>query len=163
MSDFKPSSKVKIDLASEIVGGAKVPHTTSQPLLRMRDDKVVIAAFAFLFSAEDMRAKVMPRPTLWLVADIETGAVIERLKCSETDFSAQPFDGRYSISWEPPQRFDAQYFEEAYAELDEVRRGYVTSGVLDVESYERYFNTILSAVPPEYRVFYSELGGPRAL
>lgn len=163
MSDFKPSSKVKIDLASEIVNGARVPHTTSQPLLRMRDGKVVIAAFAFLFSAEDMRAGVVSRPTLWLVADIETGAVIERLKCSDADFSEQPFDGRYSIRWEPPQRFDPQYFEDAYSELDAVRRRYVTSGVLDVESYERYFNSILSAVPPEYRIFYSELGAPSAL
>ncbi|MDZ4169624.1 MAG: hypothetical protein U1E26_08205 [Coriobacteriia bacterium] len=163
MSDFKPSGEVRALHSSEIVGGVKVPHTTSQPLIRMHEGRAVIASFAFLYSADDMRSGLMPRPQVWLIADMVTGAVLERYECRTNDFSSESADSRYSIRWEPPSGLDAEYFEAAYAQLDAVRMEYAASGTVNIEAYRRYFNAIVDAVPPTYRVFYRDLGSPDML
>lgn len=129
----------------------------------MHEGKPVLAVFAFLYAAADMRTGLMPRPQLWLIADMESGAVLERYKSDESDFSAEPADGRYTIHWEPPISLSAGYFDDTYAVLDEVRRQYLASGTVDGAAYRRYFDAIVAAVPPAYRVFYEDLGSPDAL
>lgn len=46
-----------------------------------------LAVFTFFYSHEDIDAGLVERPTMWAIADIETGEIIEERLTKDKDFS----------------------------------------------------------------------------
>jgi hypothetical protein len=163
MSDFKLAKGIDAAFAAEILPGAGTPHRTSQPLVRMHEGKAVLCSFASTYTSDEIRAGRIGRPRYWAIADLATGALIARFDCREYDFSAESFDTKYSMQYDAGDRRGAKYFDQAFAILDEVRRESIGSGMVDKELYRSYFTMVVDSIPPEYRIFYRDLGSPDSL
>lgn len=157
MSKQKPIKEVLNGLKMKALGGAKIPHGMSNPVLRRLKDKVVIATFIYTYNKENLESKKMPRPTYWMAADIETGELIGHFTCKQAEFSNQPYDRLYAAI--PPDKVKAtpEYFANLYKIFDGVREGYIQSEKVDRKSYGDYLEKILAIVPVEYGPFYKDL------
>ena len=138
------------------LGGRKVPHGLSNPVLRSRDGKLYLAFFVYTYSRQDIQNKAIPRPVSWMLADLETGKLVEEIPCSREDFSQAPAEGRYSTE-NPNGRMPGDFYQKVFGMLDQLRQGYLQSGNLDTAGYQAYLNQMLRAVPPAYHRFYQEL------
>lgn len=152
---FVPALQVYRKVRAGALEGRKIPHGLSNPVLRRENGTLYLAFFVFLYQRENLQHKQMPRPSSWIVADLSTGEICRRVDCSVQDFSSQPAGRLYSMEPEPGAvRPD---LDEAYARLDQLRRSWLQQGLLPPELYQDYLQTILTATPPAYRVFYQEL------
>ena len=141
---------------AKAMGGRKIPHGLSNPVLRYVDGKLAVAFFVYTYSKADLENKMIGRPCTWIVADLAEGKDLRAISCSVEDFSGAPKDGRYSMD-NPKGGKDKDFFSKAYSILDSVRNQYIKTGVLSEEEYETYLDMILETVPPEYHCFYREL------
>lgn len=144
-------------LNAKALGGAKIPHGISNPVLRKSEGRVFISAFVYIYGRENLQNNKMPRPVHWMLADIETGDLVKDWDCRENDFSRASFDEVYDLNdplVKKPTRAD---FEEIYSLIDSVREKYVTQGVFDEKMYAEYLDRILEVTPSNYRRFYREL------
>lgn len=137
--------------------GQKRAHGISNPVIRVVDGKAYLAFFIYFYNKENLDSLKMPRPTLWLLADIVTGDILQRFSCAEKDFSAQSNNSNYDISYPDKPEVQPGYYEKVYAKLDNVREQYEKNGSVDHLAYTEYLDAILTMVPPKYRVFYTEL------
>ena len=134
--------------------GRKVPYGLSNPVLCKRGDRLCLAFFVYTYSREDLQKGQLKRPDLWLTADVENGQLLERIPCTQEDFSKASRDERYSTH-NPYGQKDGAFFCETYALLDAARQAYLKTGQPD--GYTDYLDRILQAVPPAYHRFYREL------
>ena len=141
----------------QALGGAKIPHCVSNPVLRTENGSLYIAAFVYLFNRENLQQNKMPRPIRWIIADIETGDVVKEYDCKEKDFSGAAYDVLYDLNDPNVKRPSREDFAEIYSVFDSVRSGYLASGKADAETYARYLGMILEVTPINYRRFYQEL------
>ena len=136
--------------------GRKVPYGLSNPVLCRRGDELCLAFFVYTYSREDLQRGQLKRPDLWLIADVENGRLLERISCTQQDFSEASREERYSTD-NPRGQKDSAFFTETYELLDEVRQTYIKTGKLSQDGYNKYLDQILLAVPPAYHRFYREL------
>ena len=68
--------KIVSTLNGKALGGAKIPHSVSNPVLRVVDDVPYIAAFVYIYNRENIQQNKMPRPVHWIVADLASGDVV---------------------------------------------------------------------------------------
>ena len=154
---FTESMRVFQNVSAQALQGQKRPHGVSNPVLREENGRIYLAFFLYFYDKKDLDAMQMPRPSLWFLADIRTGEIVERRSCARQDFSSQPAGLRCDVRYpDRPQRPNG-YFQSVYAKLDRIRREYLESGALDRSAYGEYLEEMLTLVPPEYRVFYREL------
>lgn len=137
-------------------GGGKIPHGISNPVLRMHGGKLCLAFFAYSYTRQNLEQGMMPRPSRWLVAELDSGSLIEEISCGKTDFSDAP-EKQLCSTANPNPPMSPEMFRRIYGVLDEVRNGYKQTGKLDTAAYETYFEAMLQAVPPSYHRFYREL------
>ena len=142
---------------SYALGGAKIPHGISNPVLRRIKDKVAICYFVYAYSRENMESKQYPRPCEWLELDIEDGTLIARNDCSQIDFSAQSGDSLYSLAASADGKATLDTFRILDMLFDTVRASIVFGGKMDLGSYKGYMKKLLGITPSDYRVFYEEL------
>lgn len=154
---FVPSMEVFRAVRQHALDGRKTPHGVSNPVLRRDGGRVCLAFFVYLYGKANLDSLRMPRPSLWLLADVRTGEVLRRVPCAEEDFSGQPADKLYSAAYPDRPDASAQRFEQLFRSLDEVRKQYCETGSLDTAAYAEYLENMLTLVPPDYRVFYREL------
>jgi len=145
-------------LNRQFLGGSKIPHGMSNPILRKQDGQYVIAVFFYTYKKEHLDAKRLPRPKYWMVADIETGKLIKENSCQDTDFSKQSFEELYSMEKPDLIKPTPEYFNELFKLFDEVRDSLIKTGTFNSDKYFEYMNKMLALVPPSYHIFYSELG-----
>jgi len=157
MNNLKPIKEVITGLKMKALGGAKIPHGLSNPVLRRVDDKIVIAIFIHTYKKENLDTQKMPRPAYWMTADIETGEMLGHFTCEQAEFSNQPYDKLYSSSPSNKDKINAEYFVELYKTFDEVRNKYINTGKIDENQYGNYLSKVLDVVPIEYGVFYKDL------
>lgn len=146
-------------LNSQALGGRKIPHGLSNPVLRSRDGKLYLAFFVYTFTRQELQSGAISRPVSWMLADLETGRLIEEIPCSREDFSRASREEKYATQ-NPNGKAAADFYEQTYGMLDRLRQAYLKNGVLDQNSYESYLNRMLQAVPPSYHRFYRELSKP---
>jgi hypothetical protein len=91
-----------------------------------------------------------------MLADLESGKLMEEIPCSREDFSKAPAEEKYSTA-NPNGKMPADFHQKVFALLDQLRQGYLESGKLDAAGYQRYLAQMLQAVPPAYHRFYQEL------
>lgn len=139
------------------LGGIKVPHSVSWPVLRKSGSGLVIAYYATVYNRSRLEEGRMPRPSEWMEMDIRDGRLIGRYDCRIKDFSEEPFDREYDIMKKSDASFDIKEIEALYKMFDSVREAYIGSKVLDLFMYRQYLGKICAIIPESYRVFIREL------
>lgn len=140
-----------------ILDGVKTPHRVSHPVLRKTETGYALAVFLFFFTKDNIQNGQVGRPSLWALADIETGGIISRHECKENDYSFAQFDEVYNIRADGKYDTSPQYYAKAFELLDSVRTGIIESGAFDKVSYEEYLKMILNNIPKDYQRFFLEL------
>ena len=156
MNEFVKSQEIMRNLSSQVLGGAKIPHSCSFPVLRMEDGKLMLALFVQLQKREYVAKGLMERPAYWYLADLQTGALIDERKCREKDFCTAPFDKLYLKGQpeKPGTRADA---EKLYQLLDELRVCYIETNAVNAFIYKEYLNLLYKVTAKNQINFYKEL------
>jgi len=90
---------VNSNIQSKVLNGSKTPHSTSYPVIYKENGKYYLAVFVFFYSREDIEAGAVERPTMWALADIETGEIIEERLTKDKEFS----DASYDVNYHAPK------------------------------------------------------------
>ena len=145
------------NLNRNALGGAKIPHCVSNPVLRMENEKLHIAAFVYTYNRENLQSNQMSRPIHWILADIESGEIVNEFDCRSVDFSNAEFDTTYDLNDSTVNRPSREEFEQIYKLFDEIRNECTATGLEMVDKYFDYLNRILEVTPSNYQRFYKEL------
>lgn len=151
------SCYINSKIQSNILNGSKIPHSTSYPVLYKENGKYYLAVFIFFFSREDIEAGAVERPTIWALADIETGKIIEERLTKNKDFSDAPYDIKYNVRADGVYDTSKKYYDEAFAILDSCRSKIINTGKLYLGEYKFYLDRIVANIPKEYQRFYRDL------
>ena len=144
-------------IKNSILGGVKIPHSTSQPVIYKDNGKYYVAAFVFFYGKDDIEAGMVDRPTVWAIADIETGEIIKEYDTKKKDFSDAPYDVKYNIRSDANYDTSKEYYDRAFAILDSVRKKLIGTGKLYSLEYKAYLDRILANIPKDYQRFYRDL------
>lgn len=151
------SKEIMLSIQSKILDGKKVPHSTSQPVIYQENGKYYLAVFVFYFNRQDIEAGAVDRPTLWAIADMETGEILERRDTKKHDFSDASYDVKYNVRADSEYDTSKEYFDRAFAILDSVRHKLIATGEFHAEEYQDYLNKIIANIPKAYQRFYLDL------
>lgn len=139
------------------LGGQKAPHSTSQPVLMLHNDKICFASFVFFYNKEQLQSAMVNRPTMWVVGDLKTGEIVQRYLCSDNEFSDSEHQRLYNISPKGAVTASRFYWDSTYALMDLIRHEYASCGTLNKRLYKEYLERIFHTTPEEYRIFYKDL------
>lgn len=140
-----------------VLQNAKVPHSTSYPVLYKDNNKYYLAVFIFFYTKEDINLAKVSRPTVWAVADIENGEIIKEYETKAFDFSDAPYDMKFDVQADGQYDTSKKYYDEAFAILDSVRSKIIKDGKFYRGEYQYYIDKILANIPKEYKRFYTDL------
>ena len=157
---FCPALEVYRNMSRDALDGKKLPHGISNPVLRREDGILRLAFFVHVFSRKDMESGRLPRPSRWILADLETGAPVAKRNCAETDFCSGPIPGSLSVGGLEPRSSAQETLQRLYGQLDGIRKDYLATEVLDEAAYADYFEKMLLLVPPDWRQCYRQLSRP---
>ena len=145
------------NIQKSILSGIKSPHSTSQPVICQENGKYYLAVFVFFYTKEDIEVGAVDRPTVWAIADIETGEIIEERQTKENDFSDASYDVKYNVRSDAQYDTSKKYYDDAFAILDSVRKKIISTGKLYKLEYKYYLDKILANIPKDYQRFYTDL------
>ena len=151
------SDSINNYLQKKVLSGKKVPHSTSYPVIYSEKGKFYLAVFVFFYSREDIEAGAVERPTMWAIADIETGEIIEERLTKDKDFSDASYDIKYSVRADAQYDTSKKYYDEAFAILDSCRSKIINTGKFYPGEYKFYLDKIIANIPKEYQRFYQDL------
>lgn len=151
------SFEINSYLQKQILNGVKTPHSTSYPVIYFENDKYYLAVFVFFYSQKDIEAGTVERPTMWAIADIETGELIEERLTKDKDFSDASYEMKYSVLVDVQYDISKKYYDEAFAILDSCRNKIISSGKFYPREYKFYLDKIVANIPKEYQRFYQDL------
>ena len=144
-------------LQKSVIDGKKIPHSTSYPVIINENGKYYLATFTFFYSREDIEAGMVERPTMWAIADIETGKILEERLTKDKDFSDASYDIKYNVRADGVYDTSKKYYDEAFAILDSCRSKIINTGKLYLGEYKFYLDRIVANIPKEYQRFYRDL------
>lgn len=144
-------------ITASILNGEKIPHSVSRPVLYRNDGVLYLAVFVFFYNRDDIENGAVDRPTLWAIADLSTGEIIERFQSRDKDFSNASYDKKYNVRSEKKYDTSKEYYIKAYEILDKVRNHYFKTGEVLVADYDQYIQLILANIPDDYKRFYTDL------
>lgn len=142
---------------SEALGGAKVPHGISNPVLRSVDGSIRVCYFVYLFDREALDTGLYRRPVEWLALDMESGDLVGRYSCAKNDFSNEPMDKTYSLKDDSVSKPDDAFYAVLNRLFETCCASVLLANMLDEATYMGYLNKVLSITPQDYRIFYKEL------
>ncbi|WP_394917013.1 hypothetical protein [uncultured Robinsoniella sp.] len=151
------SATISLNLNKNMFTVGKVAHSTSQPVIYKEYGKYYLAVFVFFYTREDVHTGMISRPLAWVIADMETGEIMEKYQCKDKDFSNASYDVKYNIYPDANYNTFRQYYSGVFAILDSVREKLITTGKLYNLEYQCYLQKILANVPKEYQGFYTDL------
>ena len=151
------AKQANINIQNNVLNGAKTPHSTSYPVILKECGKFYLAVFTFFYSREDIEAGMVERPTMWAIADIETGEIIEERLTKDKDFSDASYDIKYSVRADAQYDTSKKYYDEAFAILDSCRSKIINTGKFYPGEYKFYLDKIIANIPKEYQRFYQDL------
>ena len=140
-----------------VMGGIKIPHGISQPVIHYYNDVYYLACFVFLYTKEDIENGTINRPTIWIIANCETGEILREYETKEKDFSDAPYDVKYNVRSDAKYDTSKEYYDKAFAILDSVREKLISTGKLYKAEYQVYLDRILANIPKDYQRFYRDL------
>ncbi len=142
---------------SEALGGAKVPHGISNPVLRSVDGIIRVCYFVYLFDKKALDTGLYRRPVEWLALDMESGRLVGRYSCAKNDFSQESADKTYSLKDDSIAKPDDAFYAVLNRLFETCCASVLFANALDETTYAGYMNSVLSITPQDYRVFYKEL------
>lgn len=148
---------VNSNIQSKVLNGSKTPHSTSYPVIYKENGKYYLAVFVFFYSREDIEAGAVERPTMWALADIETGEIIEERLTKDKEFSDASYDMKYNVRADAQYDTSKKYYDEAFAILDSCRSKIITTEKLYLGEYKFYLDKIVANIPKDYQRFYQDL------
>lgn len=151
------SRNINVNFQNNILHAEKTPHSTSYPVIYQEKGKYYLSVFVFFYNREDIENGAVDRPTLWAIADIETGEIIEERDTKEIDFSDASYDVKYNVRADRQYDTSRKYYNEAFIILDSVRDKIIKTGKLYRAEYQYYLNKIVANIPKEYQRFYTDL------
>ena len=156
-ADLIPAMEVYQKIRPLALGGAKVPHGMSNPVLRNRNGRLCIAFFVYTYTRGELQNGAVRRPSSWITADLVTGELLERIPCSAEDFSDASNTEYFSTQNPNADKATREYYLKTYALLDSVRKTVAETGSFPNDVYAEYMRSMFVAVPPAYHRFYREL------
>lgn len=157
MGAFVTTSEIMEALQSTVLGGAKVPHHVSYPVIRRMGQTGYLAVFVQTYDRELLAKQALRRPSYWYLADLTTGSIVRAMDCKKEDFCSAPFDRLYRRGELGKENWTKADVTRMYAQLDEIRKHVIEDGVLDGFAYQAYLKQVLDAEPSGQRNFYREL------
>ena len=154
---FVDSKSINSAMQKNILSNKKIPYSASYPVIYKENGNYFLAVFVFFFSAEDIQSGCVSRPTMWVVADIKTGKILERHDTSDKEFSDAPYGVKYDIRPDGTYDISAQYYDDTLRLLDTVRHQIIENQEFDKASYDTYLRKILANIPKPYQRFYVDL------
>ena len=154
---MKQSRIIEQQINIGVLNGQKTPHSTSQPVIYQEDGTYYLAAFVFFYTKEDIENGAVDRPTMWAIADLETGEIIKEYETKEKDFSDAPYDVKYNVRSDAKYDTSKEYYDKAFEILDSVREKLISTGKLYRAEYQFYLDRILANIPKDYQRFYTDL------
>lgn len=142
---------------SEALGGAKVPHGISNPVLRLVDGTIRVCYFVYLFDKEALETGLYRRPVEWLALDMKSGDLVGRYSCAKNDFSQEPANKEYLLKDSSVTKPDKAFYAVLNRLFETACASVLFAGTLDEATYEGYLSKVLSITPQDYRVFYEDL------
>lgn len=139
------------------LGGVKIPHGISNPVLRKRDSRIYIAFFVYTYTRGDLQNGAIRRPTSWITTDLVTGEILDRIQCADEDFSDASFTEYFSTNNPNAGNSTKEYYQRVYALLDSIRKTIIENDSFPKDAYAEYMRSILEVVPSAYHRFYWEL------
>ena len=140
-----------------VLSGAKIPHSTSYPVIYKEGEKFYLAAFTFFYTREDIETGSVSRPTMWAIEDIESGEIITEYETEDKEFSDASYDVKYNVRSDVQYDTSREYYEKAFAILDSVRARIINDGKFYKGEYQYYMDRVLANIPEAYRRFYTDL------
>lgn len=156
MDNFIKTQDIVKEMNRKALGGAKIPHSCSFPVLRKVDGKFVICMFTQLYTKEQMSSGMMQRPSLWCLTDIQDGENFREYNCKETEFCSAPYNMLYSRGTSE-KIGNKQDIINLYSQFDDIRKHYIETGILDAFSYKKYLEDLFRIIPSGQINFYKEL------
>ena len=150
-------NEINSKIQKNVLNGTKIPHSTSYPVLYFENGKYYFAAFIFFYSREDIETGSVERPTMWVIADIETGEIIKERLTKDKDFSNAPYDVKYNIHADASYDTSKEYYDKAFTILDLCRSKIIENGRFYLKEYRFYLDKIIANIPKEYQRFYYDL------
>lgn len=154
---MEKTKNINATIQNNLLKGVKIPYSISQPVIFVKDDKYSLAVFVFFFTKNDIESGMINRPTMWAIANIDNGDIIEIINTKEKDFSEASYNIKYDVRSNEGYDTSREYYDKAYDILDEVRRQIINKGIVNREKYDEYLNMILANIPEEYKRFYLDL------
>ena len=156
---FHTTSEINRKVEQEAFSGITTLHGISKPVLyKTGIGFFCLAYFIFFFTEEDRQAEAIDRPTEWLLADMETGDIIEKHSTAQKEFSDANYHCKYEIIPEKKLKVPTKEFEgETDALFDKIRQEILQKGTLDVKKYKKYMQRIIQGTSFSYRRFYWDL------
>ena len=151
------AKQANTNIQNNVLNGAKTSHSTSYPVILKECGKFYLAVFTFFYSREDIEAGMVERPTMWAIADIETGEIIEERLTKDKDFSDASYDIKYCVRADGQYDTSKKYYDEAFAILDSCRSKIISTGKFYPGEYKFYLDKIVANIPKEYQRFYQDL------
>lgn len=157
MGAFVTTSEAMAALQGAVLGGAKVPHHVSYPVIRRVEQTDYLAVFVQTYDRALLQKQALRRPSYWYLADLTTGSIVRAMDCKQEDFCSAPFDRLYRRGEPGKEQWTRADVAQLYAQLDEIRKHLIADGVLDGFAYQAYLKQVLDAEPSGQRNFYREL------
>lgn len=156
-AELIPAMDVYQKIRPLALGGVKIPHGISNPVLRKRDSRICIAFFVYTYTRGDLQNGAIRRPTSWITTDLVTGEILDRIQCADEDFSDASFTEYFSTNNPNAGKSTKEYYQSVYALLDSIRKTILENDSFPKDAYAEYMRSILEIVPPAYHRFYWEL------
>ena len=140
------------------LGGKKTPHGVSNPVFRRNDDgNIEVAAFIYLYKADELRSGKLKRPSRWITVDLKNTEHISEFSCLEKDFCDIASDTVCELAPEENTIFSAEYSNQTLAIFDLVLKKYLVTGKFDKELNDAYMDMMLKMVSVGFKPFYRAL------
>ena len=156
-AELIPAMDVYQKIRPLALGGVKIPHGISNPVLRKQDNKICIAFFVYTYTRGDLQNGAIRRPTSWITTDLVTGEIRDRIQCADEDFSDASFTEYFSTNNPNAGKSTKEYYQSVYALLHSIRKTIIEKDSFPIDAYAEYMRSILEIVPPAYHRFYWEL------
>lgn len=151
------SEHITDNIRRNVLNGLKIPHQMSFPVLYKKKNNFYLAVFVYFYGIKELINGKASRPTLWAIADLDTGKIIHRYNTMEKDFSSASYNQKYNIITKncPTNIFETRI--SLFTMLDKVIHSIRENGEPDLATYKTYLNTVIDSVPAEFERFYLDL------
>lgn len=142
---------------SYALGGVKVPHSISNPVIRKLDDgKYAIALFVFTFTKEQIKSGKANRPLEWLLLNPTNGELIERVSCNNKDFSDDKSEC-VELRASDNTKYSNEYAAITISIFDTMIKKYIEKNEFDKQLNDVYMYMMTKMVSVGLKSFYRDL------